>query len=103
MITEEKQAGETFVEETRVWITDFVDHPYKIEWLRFEPDSTLTGPVRDQPHIAYKVDSIEEAAKGMEVLLEPFIPMEGLRVAFFLTDEGAVIEFMEYEGNPFRK
>ena len=101
MITEESQAGEVFVEATRVWITDFTKHPFQIEWLRFEPDSPVTGPVRDQPHVAYRVDSIEAAADGLQVLLEPFEPLEGLRVAFYLSADGAVVEFMEYEGNPF--
>jgi hypothetical protein len=101
LITEEPKAGEVFVEATRVWITNFVDHPLHIEWLRFEPDTPVTGPVRHQPHVAYRVPSIEAAAKGMKVLLEPFQPMAGLRVGFYQSDDGAVIEFMEYEGNPF--
>ena len=43
-----------------------------MEWLRFEPDSPVTGPVRDQPHVAYRVKSIAEASRGLKVLLEPF-------------------------------
>jgi hypothetical protein len=96
LITNEPHAGEVFVESTRVWITNFLKHPFHIEWLRFEKDSPVTGPVRDQPHVAYRVDSIERAAAGLQVLLEPFIPLDGLRVAFYLSTDGAVIEFMEY-------
>jgi hypothetical protein len=101
LITDQPQSGEVFVEATRVWITDFVRHPHHIEWLRFEPDSPVTGPVRTQPHVAYRVPSLEAAAQGMQVLLEPFQPLPGLRVGFYLTADGAVIEFMEYEGSPF--
>ncbi len=101
LITDEKKEGETFVEATRVWITDFVQHPCHVEWLRFEPDSPVTGPVRNQAHVAYRVDSIEEAAGGMKVLMEPFNPMDGLRVAFYETADGAVVEFMEYDESPF--
>ena len=61
----------------------------------------MTGPVRDQPHVAYRVDSIEESSQGMKVLLEPFVPMENLRVGFYESADGAVIELMEYTGNPF--
>ncbi|HUG92081.1 MAG TPA: hypothetical protein VML55_14675 [Planctomycetaceae bacterium] len=96
LVTSEPRAGEVFVEATRVWITNFIEHPFHIEWLRFEPDSPVTGPVRDQPHVAYRVDSIAQAAGDMRVLLEPFEPLEGLRVAFFLSSDGAVIELMEY-------
>ncbi len=101
MITNEVKEGETFVEATRVWVTDFIKHPYHIEWLRFEEDSPLTGPVRNLPHVAYRVDSLEAASAGMKVLLEPFTPLEGLRVGFYETSDGAVIEFMEYDESPF--
>ena len=101
VITDEPKEGEVFVEATRVWITDFTKHPFHVEWLRFEADSPVTGPVREQPHVAYKVDSIEEASQGMNVLLEPFQPMENLRVGFYQSDDGAVIEFMEFAGEVF--
>jgi len=52
----------------------------QIEWLRFEPDSPVTGPVRTQPHVAYKVPSIEKAAAGLPTLIEPFTPLPNLRV-----------------------
>jgi hypothetical protein len=101
LITDQPQPGEVFVEATRVWITDFLRHPFHIEWLRFESDSPVSGPVRTQPHVAYKVASIAEAARRMPVLIEPFEPLPGLRVGFYLAPDGAVIEFMEYEQSPF--
>ena len=57
--------------------------------------------VRTQPHVAYRVKSIAEASRGMQTLLEPFEPLAGLRVGFYLSADGAVVEFMEYEGSPF--
>ena len=99
--TTEPKQGEVFVAATRVWVTNFAQHPYHVEWLRFEPDSPVTGPVREQPHVAYRVRSIEQAARGMRVLLESFQALENVRVGFYETDDGAVVEFMEYEGNPF--
>ena len=36
----------------------------------------------------------------MEVLLEPFQALENLRVGFYQSTDGAVIELMEYEGDP---
>jgi hypothetical protein len=100
IVTDEPKEDEIFVEATRVWITDFTKHPFHIEWLRFEPDTPLRGPVRKGPHVAYRVDSIEEASRGLKVLLEPFHPLENLTVAFFETPDGAVVELMEYEGAP---
>jgi hypothetical protein len=101
LITDTPQPGEVFVEVTRVWVTDFLKHPFRIEWLRFEPDSPVTGPVRHQPHVAYRVKSIEDAGRGMLVLIEPFQPLDGLRVGFYLSVDGVVIEFMEYSASPF--
>ncbi|MDA2930029.1 hypothetical protein MYX84_08810 [Acidobacteria bacterium AH-259-O06] len=101
VITDQPKKDEIFVEATRVWITNFAKHPFHVEWLRFEPDSPVSGPVRNQPHVAYRVDSIEEASQGMKVLLEPFRPLENMRVGFYESSDGAVIELMEYEGDPF--
>ena len=52
IVTTEKKPGEIFVAATRVWITDQEKHPYHVEWLRFEHDSPVTGPLRIGPHIA---------------------------------------------------
>ncbi len=94
-ITTEKKPGERFVAATRVWVTDIEAHPYRVEWLRFEPDSPTTGPVRENPHIAFRVDNIAEASKGLKVLLEPFDA--GIaKVGFYQAADGTVIEFMEY-------
>lgn len=96
IVTKEKKADENWVEATRVWVTNPNDHPLSVEWLRFEPDSPVTGPLREGPHIAYEVESVDEASKGMKVLLEPFEVGGFTRVGFFLSDDGAVVEFMEY-------
>jgi hypothetical protein len=96
IVTEDKKSGENFVEATRVWVTNPKSHPYNVEWLRFEPDTSVTGPLRKGPHIAYRVKSIDEASKGLTVLLEPFVVNDFVRVAFFQSEDGTVIEFMEY-------
>ena len=95
--TDDKQPGEVYVSDTKVWVTNPDDHPYRVEFLRFEPDSSVTGPVRDQPHIAFKVDDLQREIEGEEVLLGPFVPMEGLTVVFIHRDK-AVVEFMQWDG-----
>ena len=102
VVTNEKKPGAVFVEATRVWVTNLEDHPYRVEWLYFEPDSPVTGPLRDCPHIGYRVDSvaaIHEASRGLKVLLEPFDA--GFAVAgFYQTPDGAVVEFVTYKDGP---
>jgi hypothetical protein len=92
--TEEKHAEEMYVSETKVWVTDPMRHPQRIEYLRFEPDSPVTGPLREMPHIAFRVDNLDREMEGAEVLLGPFNPTKTLRVVFVLED-GALMEFME--------
>ncbi len=95
--TRDRQPDEVYVEDTKVWVTDPADHPYRIEFLRYEEDSPVTGPIHDLPHVAYRVDDITVALRGKKMLLEAFIPMPGLTVAFF-EEDGAVIEYMQFEG-----
>ena len=68
IVTERKQPRESWVEATRVWVTSPRDHAYNIEFLRFEPDSPVTGPLRTEPHVAYRVDDLEAALDGIYVL-----------------------------------
>jgi hypothetical protein len=102
LVTEDRKADESFVPATRVWVTNPRQHPYNIEWLRFEPDTPVSGPLRSWPHIAYRVDDLAAAIEGQKILLEPFDPTgrgdDFVRVAFVEVD-GAVIEYMQY-GNP---
>jgi hypothetical protein len=91
--TEEKQPGEMYVAATKVWVTDPARHPHKIEYLRYEPDSPVTGPVRELPHMAFQVDNLEAAMEGAQVILGPFQATETTRVVFVLRD-GAVFEYM---------
>ncbi|HHM12148.1 MAG TPA: hypothetical protein ENJ16_01240 [Planctomycetaceae bacterium] len=93
--THEPQPNETYVPETKVWVTDPADHPYRVEFLRFEEDSPVRGPLRDMPHVAYRVEDIHQVLAGEEVILEPFVPMPGLTVAF-IKKHGAVIEYMQF-------
>jgi len=96
IFTAQEKPGERFVAATKVWVTDIAAHPYRVEWLRFDPDSPVKGPVREQPHVAFRTDSIAEASRGLTVLIEPFDA--GIaRVGFYQTGDGATVEFMEYK------
>ncbi len=84
-----------YVPDTKVWVTNPDAHPYRVEFLRYEPDSSVSGPVRDMGHIAFKTDSLKREMRGQKVILGPFQPMPGLQVVFILRD-GAVFEFMQF-------
>ena len=99
----DKQPNEMYVEATKVWVTDPAKHPHRIEFLRFESDSPVNGPVRDLPHTAFRVDHLEAELADGQILLGPFNATDALRVVFILRD-GAVFEFMEHSvpGHWFR-
>jgi len=102
LVTDEVKDGESFVAATRVWVTSPRAGGCNVEWLRFEPDTPVTGPLRTAPHVAYRVDDLDTAIQGHTVLADPFDPTgrgdDFLRVAFVEID-GAVVELMQY-GNP---
>lgn len=98
LITDEKKDNENWVEKTQVWVTNPKEHPYHIEWLRFDKNSTTKGTVRKKPHIAFRVKNITEASKDLKVLIEAFEVGGFLRVGFYEYKDGTVIEFMEYLG-----
>jgi len=92
--TGQPQPGEMYVAATKVWVTDPQRDPQRIEYLRFEPDTPVSGPVRNQPHVAFRVESLDREIEGAEILLGPFQATDTLRIVFVLKD-GAVFEFME--------
>jgi hypothetical protein len=92
--TEEKQPGEMYVPETKVWVTDPMRHPHRIEFIRYEPDSPVTGPLRDLPHMAFRVENLEQEIEGAEILIGPFNATKTTRVVFVRKD-GAIFEYME--------
>lgn len=99
VVTTEPRPGERFVESTRCWVTSPRDHAFNVEFLRFEPDSPVTGPIRTEPHVAYRVPDVQAAVEGHHVLLPPFDVGNGFMTVAFVIVGGAVVEFMQY-ANP---
>jgi hypothetical protein len=95
--TTEKQPDEDFVESTRVWVTNPRNHPYCIEYLRFEPDSPCGWELKNRPHVAYKVENLDPLIEGQEIVLEPFFVGNPpfCRVAF-IKKNGLITEYMQY-------
>lgn len=58
----------------------------RIQWHRFEVNSSLDPLVRTLPQVALKVTDLEGAIAGCKVRLAPYQPIAGFRVA--ITEEG---------------
>ena len=92
--TTQQHEGETYLEGGKMFITDAAANPHGIEWLRYEAGSPMPEVLKTTAHVAYVVEDLDEALVGKTMLLEPFTPMEGVRVAFIL-DDGAPVEYMQ--------
>lgn len=68
--------------------------PLRIQYHRFEEGCPLHPLIKTKPHVAFKVDNIDEAIKGKHVLLEPYYPLDRFRVAM-IEEHGAIIELIE--------
>jgi len=93
--TREPQPGENWVEQSRVWVTNPREHPEHVEFLRYEADSPVPAAVRDNVHVAFRVDDLERHIAGQEILIPPFVVGDFLRVVF-IRKHGAVFEYMQY-------
>jgi len=88
--------GEVYLEKFKVYVSGYETSPYRIEWMRFEPDSPTPELVKRVPHVAFEVDDLEEAISGKELLIPPNNPSEGVTVAF-IVDDGAPVEFIQIQ------
>ena len=94
--TDRVDEGMAYLEDAGVHVSDPEQSPNRIEWLRFEDHSGLPEILKKMPHIAYRVDDLAAELKGAEMLLEPFVAMVGVTVAFVI-EEGVPIEFLQIE------
>ncbi len=93
--TNQRRPDEIYLAGIKLFITDATKSENRIEWLRFEVDSPLPEIMRRTAHVAYTVDNLDQALEGRKVIVAPFSPMEGLRVAFFVDGE-APVELLEF-------
>lgn len=94
--TTEARTGERHLPELGMYVSGYEESEFGIEWMRFEPDCPLPELVRTVPHVAFRVDDLDAALEGREVIIEPTAPSEGVRVAF-IVENGAPVELLEIE------
>jgi hypothetical protein len=88
--------GEVYLEALDIYCTDHKANPFGIQWMRYGEKCTLPRIVKEVAHVAFEVDDLSEAIRGNEVIIQPNSPSEGVIVAFIL-ENGAPVEFMEYQ------
>ena len=92
--TNNPQPNEIYLADAKLYVTDANKAENRIEMLRFEPGSPLPEILKTTAHVAYVVENLEAALAGQKVILPPFVPMPGVRVAF-IQDGEVPVEFLE--------
>jgi hypothetical protein len=98
--TDSPQQQEFWVPASECWVTNPRTHPLRIEYLRFKSKPVLEPgtpqwKLWNMPHIAYRVDDLDGAVEGKEVVYGPFEPADFGRVVF-IHEHGVIVEFLEY-------
>ncbi|MGV3345248.1 hypothetical protein ACGVWS_05690 [Enterobacteriaceae bacterium LUAb1] len=72
------------------------DNPgkFRIQWHRFTENSPLHPLLKTVPHVAFKVDNLQEAIDGEELILGPYEPIDDYFVAV-INDAGAPVELIQ--------
>lgn len=87
-----KEEG-TFSEKAGMYTADNPGK-FRVQWHRFTDDSPLHVLMKTMPHVAFKVDNLEEAVRGEEILLGPYEPIDDYFVAV-INDAGVPIELIQ--------
>lgn len=92
--TEDVKEGESFHPKFKFYATPFGANPYRVQWHRFPDDCELPEILKKVPHLAFRLENLDQAIEGKTVILGPWEPMEGFQVAI-IEDEGIPIEFIQ--------
>lgn len=92
--TTRKSASENYIDGAKVYVSNPEEHPFRVEFLRFDEDSPMPEAIKTRAHAAFLVPSLDKALEGCNVILPPFDATPELRCAF-VQDGDAVIEVME--------
>ena len=93
--TREPKPDENWIEQSRCWVTNPRNHPESIEFLRYEPDSSVPDLVKNNPHVAFRVDDIARHIKDQQIIIPPFVVADFVE-AEFIWKHDAVFEYMRY-------
>lgn len=94
--TNEPRDDESLVEVGgfKFYSTPFEANKWHIQWHRFPEGHGLPELLTQVPHVAFQVDDLDNEIEGCNVLLGPYSPLEGFRVAI-IEEQGVPIELVE--------
>ncbi len=87
--------NEYYIPHLKIAVAGFETSPCGIQWMRFDNDAPYPEIIKTLPHVAFEVDDLDKAIEGMEIIVPPNSPSNGVRVAMIVHD-GAPVELMEF-------
>ncbi|MGQ3889264.1 VOC family protein [Legionella sp. CNM-1927-20] len=88
------QPDERYSSTFKMYTSGGKTNEFRIQYHRFEEDSPLHSLIKSKPHIAFKVDDLKKAISNKEVILGPYEPFPGFKVAV-INECGIPIELIE--------
>lgn len=85
--------NERYSESFRMYTSDN-NGKFRIQFHRFEENSPLHPVIKNNPHVALKVENLMSAIQGQDVILGPYEPISGYKVAI-INDGGMPVELIE--------
>ena len=92
--TTERKPRERFSEVFGMHTSNSDCKALRIQWHRFESNSSLHPLIRTVPHVALKVSDLDRAIAGCSLLLGPYEPIPDFRVAI-IEDGGIPVELVQ--------
>ncbi len=92
--TNERSEKEHYSPEMQAHFWRCSDDGLRIEKIRFDADVSLPDEIKNRPHIAFKVDSLEDAIRGKQIVVPPSVHKPGIQFAY-VEVEGILIEFFQ--------
>jgi len=88
--------GEIDLPHLKMTVSDHQSNPFGIQWQRYWEGAPYPDLVKSVPHVAFEVEDLEEALKGLNVIIAPNSPSRGVMVAF-VEVAGAPVELLQID------
>lgn len=94
IITDEEKPSMFYSSKFDIWTGDVEGSRIDAQWHRFGDKHSFHPAMARYPHVGFKVNDIEKAVEGEDIIMEIYEPIPGYKAAMIL-DAGLPVEFVE--------
>jgi hypothetical protein len=92
--TNEARPNERYSPQFAMHTSDSPCQLFHVQFHRFDSHTPMHPLIRSLPHAAFKVNDLQRAVAGYQLLLGPYEPIAGFRVAI-VDDGGMPVELIQ--------